>query len=135
MTQKPIPKPLAMIICDTVIHDRKTGKKSLINMFDNINATKVPCIHNRLNVYVSLTEGHNDYNGMLRCIYEDENKTVGELRGPIVFKTPHQIVEFNFEIAGLSIPKHGNYRFDFYCDNELVISRKFKVSSIKLEKK
>ena len=41
MVDKPSPIPLTMVICDTVIDDRKTGKKSLIGLFNNINADRV----------------------------------------------------------------------------------------------
>lgn len=127
MTNKPKLIALAMIVCDMVIDDRKTGKKSLIGMFNNITAAKVPSIHPRLNVFISLTEGNGEYAGKLRCSYVNENKPVAEIGGPISFKNPQQIIEFNFELRGLPLIKYGNYRFDFLCNDELLISRKFTV--------
>ncbi|MDD4909825.1 MAG: hypothetical protein PHR44_04005 [Candidatus Omnitrophica bacterium] len=133
MKNKPNPIPLAMVLCDMVIDDRKTGKKSLVGIFSNINATKVPCIHPRLNVFISLTEGNGEYAGKLKCLYVDKDKTVAELAGPILFQSPHQIIDFNFELCGLPLVAFGNYRFDFYCNEELVISRKFTVSQRKTD--
>ncbi len=131
MIDKPKPLPLAMVICDTVIEDKKTGKKSLIGMFNNINVGKIPCVHPNFNVFISLTEGQGDYIGKLGCVYIDEDKPIAELKGPIKFVNPHQIIEFNFEFSGLRLPKYGNYRFEFFCNEQLVISRKFKLSPAK----
>lgn len=129
MAQKPVPTALAMVICDTVIDDVRTKKKSLVGLFNNISASKVPACHPQLNVYVALTEGHGDYEAELRCINLDDNNIVGGTKGPLKFMSPQQIVEFNFEICNLCLPKYGNYRFDFICSDQLVISRKFHVTS------
>lgn len=128
---KPKPIALAMVICDMVIDDVLTRKKSLVGLFNNIYTSKVPTIHPRLNVYISLTEGYGDYDAELRCVNLDDNKTVGGMKGPLKFINPQQIIEFNFEIGNLVLPQYGNYRFDFLCNNELVISRKFNVTPTK----
>ena len=131
MISKPMPLPLAMVVCDSVIDDRKTGKKSLIGIFSNISAMKVPAIHSRLNVFISLTEGCGEYAASLKCLNVDQNKPIAELNGPITFHSPSQIIEFNFELLGLPFTSFGNYRFDFFCNGELVISRKFTVRETK----
>lgn len=131
MSNKPVPIPLAMVICDTVIEDKLTGKKSLIGLFNNITAKNVPTAHPSLNVYIILTEGNGSYEGKLRCLVEDN--PVLEIGGPLTFKHPHQIAEWNFSLRNLPLPKFGDYRFELLCDGKLVISRKFKVSPIKKE--
>lgn len=128
MLARPKPIALAMVICDTVIEDKKTGKKSLIGLFNSVSSDKVPCIHPRLNVFISLTEGNGDYTGKLKCIYADEGKPLAEISGPVVFTSPHQIIELNFEIRGVPLPKYGNYRFEFFCNDEMLIARKFQLS-------
>ncbi len=129
MSNKPVPIPLAMVICDTVIEDKLTGKKSLIGLFNNINAKSVPTAHTGLNVYIALTEGIGSYEGKLKCLVDDDR--VLEIGGPLTFKHPHQIVEWNFNLRNLPLPKFGEYRFELLCDEKLVTSRKFKVSPIK----
>ena len=51
-----LPQVLAMVICDTVIDDRISGKKSLIGLFDAIATTHLPCTVNELYVFLALTE-------------------------------------------------------------------------------
>ena len=120
--------PLSMVRCDTVIEDKRTGKKSLVGLFNNITVAKAPCTHPRLNVFISLTEGNGDYVGRLRCIKEGDEQEIFAMEGQVRFSNPRQILEYNFEIIGMAFPDFGNYRFEFLCNNELVIARKFMVS-------
>ena len=127
MAGKPQPILLAMIICDSMIEDKKTGKKSLIGIFNSINSATVPCTHPALNVFIVLTEGIGDYQVSLRCIKSDDEKPLIDLKGQIKFQNPHQIIECNYEIGGMKMTEFGFYRFDFYCNETLLISRKFRL--------
>lgn len=130
-SRKPAPKALAMVICDQVIEDKGSGKKTLIGLFNNIQTGLLPCTHPHMNVYVALTDGHGEYQIALRCLNLDDETQIMEMKGPIRFDNPRQIMEFNFEIGGLKLPAFGNYRFDLMCNEELVISRKFGLTQAK----
>lgn len=131
MTTKPSPLPLAMLICDSVIEDKKTGKKSVIGMFNSISTPKIPCTHPLMNIFLVLTEGNGEYNISLRCVKLDSEEPIMNLEGRIAFRNPQQIIECNYEISGLKIPVFGGYRFDVYCNDSLMISRKFNVLQAK----
>ena len=133
MAEKPLPKALAFIICDSVIDDKATNKKSLIGLFNNIYANKFPATHPSLNVFLSLTEGYGDYQCSLVCKKADESLELVRIPGNIKFGNPLSVAEVKFEIRGIVIPEPGVYRFDFLCGEVSVVSRKFKV--IKLERK
>jgi hypothetical protein len=133
MADKPRPEALAFIICDTVIDDRATNKKSLIGLFNNIYANNFPCRHSVINVFLSLTKGHGDYECSLLCVKDDESQKIVQLSGPLKFNNPLSVVEVKFEIRGMVLPEPGIYRFDFLCGDVPVVSRKFKV--IPLERK
>lgn len=135
MVDKPVPILLAMIICDSVLHDSKTQRKSVINIFDTIHAPRVPVVCPRLTVFVSVSEGIGDYEGKLVCIAEESGKQIMEINGPLSFANRQQRIEFDFEINGLKFPHFGTYRFDFLCNDKLVRSRKFTVLEVKKEKK
>ncbi len=133
MDDKPRPRALAFIICDTVIDDKATNKKSLIGMFNNLYSAEFPCRHSALNVFISLTEGHGEYQCSLVCVKDDESQKIVQLSGPLKFDNPLSVVEAKFEIRGMVLPEPGMYRFDLLCGDVPVVSRKFKV--IKLERK
>lgn len=127
--KKPPPfKVLAFIICDTVIDDKITNKKSLVGLFNGIIAKTFPCAHPILHVFVSLTEGHGAYQCSLSCVKDDESKKILSLSGSLEFNNPLHVVEVNFEIRGIVFPEAGIYRFDLLCDDIPIISRKFQVA-------
>lgn len=130
MTTKPKPIPLAMVICDMIIEDRLTGKKSIIGLFNNIATGKFPCPHPSMNIFCVLTEGIGQYMGCLRCTNLESGKSVMELKGPLPFPNPLAIVEFHFEIKNIVFPEAGQYIFELLCDDQIVISRKFTVSKL-----
>ncbi len=134
MADKPRPKALAFIICDTVIDDKATNKKSLIGLFSDIYANNFPCSQPIVTVFLSLTEGHGDYECSLSCVKDDKSQNnIVQLSGTLRFNNPLSVVEAKFEIRGMLLPEPGIYRFDFLCGDVPVVSRKFKV--IKLERK
>ena len=133
MVDKPRPRALAFIICDTVIDDKATNKKSLIGLFNNIYASNFPCRHSLINVFLTLTEGYGNYECSLICVKDDESQKIVRLSGPLTFDNPLSVVEAKFEIRGMVLPEPGMYRFDFLCGDVPVVSRKFKV--IKIERK
>ena len=119
--------PLGMIICDTVIQDIKTRKKSLIGIFSQINAVQVPVQHSRMSVFLILTEGNGRYVCDLRCIRDEDGTVVMKAEGAIEFKNPQQVLELVFDLNGPAFPAFGQYRFEFFAEQEPVISRKFAV--------
>lgn len=119
--------PLGMIICDTVIQDIKTKKKSLIGIFSQINAALSPVQHPRMSVFLILTEGNGRYICDLRCIRDEDNALVMKAQGTIEFKDPQQVLELAFDLNGPIFPSFGQYRFEFFAEQEPVISRKFAV--------
>jgi hypothetical protein len=126
-----LPVALAMLLCDYVIDDKQTNKKSLIGLFSNISAKNFPAAHHRLYVFVVLCDGHGEYKGELRCIKADDNTEIYTTRGPIPFPDPNAVLELNFELFGLSFPSPGEYLMQFLCDDEIVIQRKLMLSELK----
>ncbi len=124
MSKKPKPKCLAMLLCDYVILDAETRNKSLIGIFNRINASKFPVRHDRMHVFVALTDGHGKYSASLKV----KNSSGGEvlsLGGNVDMKDPLGVAELNFAIRGMVIPEPGRYFVEFYCDGEILIDRRF----------
>lgn len=119
--------PLGMTICDMVIQDTKTKKKSLIGIFSQINAVKAPIQHPSISVFVALTEGNGKYDCELHCVRDDDNQLIMNAQGSIEFHDPNQVLELVFDLNGPVFPSFGHYRFEFLAEGEPVISRKFSV--------
>ena len=126
-TDKPSPLGIAIVVCDQIIEDKLTGKKSLIGIFNQITAANFPCTHPRVSVFVCLTEGRGDYGARLRIVHDETETVVADLNGPIQFPDSNAVVELNFDLVGLTFPQAGLYSIEFYCDDALVLERRFNV--------
>ncbi len=127
---KPPPSGLAIVICDQIIEDKHTHKKSLIGIFNQIAAPQFPCRHPRMCVFISLTEGRGQCEARLRIVHEETGNTIGELKGQIQFADIHTVAEINFDLVGIQFPQPGLYSIEFYCDDNLVLERRFHVLKI-----
>ncbi len=124
MPKKPKPKCLAMLLCDYVILDAETRNKSLIGIFNRINASKFPVRHDRMHVFIALTDGHGKYAASLQ-IRNSRGEEILSLGGEVDMKDPLGVAELNFAIRGMVIPEPGRYFVEFYCDGEMLIDRPF----------
>ncbi|MSR65444.1 MAG: hypothetical protein EXS18_06650 [Verrucomicrobiae bacterium] len=131
MSTKPKPVPLAIVICDQIIEDRLTGKKTLVGVFNSIAARNFPCTHGSMSVFVSLTDGRGKYDCVLVCRDESSEQPIMQTQGPIEFADPTVVVEMHFALQGVTFPKPGLYSFEFLADDELLLERKFNVTEIK----
>ena len=122
------PTPLALVICDAVIDDRETNKKTLVGTFDTIGVSKVPALHHQLHVFVSLANGNGVYQAKLECRHRENHTKVFEVKAPIKFENPNQVVEINFALRGIVFQQYGMYNFDFYCDDQITATRTFTVA-------
>ena len=129
-TDKPSPVGLAIIVCDQIIEDKLTSKKSLIGIFNQITAANFPCTHPRVSVFVCLTEGRGDYTARLRIVHDETETVVTDLNGPSKFLDANAVVELNFDLIGLTFPQPGLYSIEFYCDDALVLERRFHVAKL-----
>ena len=127
----PTPSGLAIVVCDQIIEDKLTGKKSLIGIFNQIATNSFPCRHSRMGVFVSLTEGRGSCAARLRVAHEEKGDVVAEVKGQIQFPDIHTVVELNFDMVGLLFPHPGLYSIEFYCDDALVLERRFNVTQVK----
>lgn len=129
-----LPVALAMLLCDYVIEDKQTNKKSLIGLFSNISTKQFPASHHRMNVFVVLSDGHGEYKGELRCIKSDDDSQISTMKGPVPFPDPNAVLELNFELFGLTFPDPGDYFMQFLCDDEIVVQRKITLTELPPEK-
>lgn len=118
---------LAIVICDMVIADQETKKKSLIGLFNSLWANNFPVAHHEIHVFVSLTGGNGHYNCELNCHNESSGKTIGQTEGPLEFKNPNDVIELDFCFRNIFFPEPGNYSFEFLCDGEMIFHRRFMV--------
>jgi hypothetical protein len=104
-----LPIGLALLVCDTVIEDRRTLKKSLVGLFSQINVGKLPYVHPGLFLFVSLTGGTGEYPCEIVCEHVDSAEKVFALKCKVAFKTPYDVAELVFALRALRFTQAGRY--------------------------
>ncbi len=124
---KPVAK--AMLVCDKVITEAGTGKKSLIGIFENINAYKFPCAHHFLAVYVKLTDANGKYKFRLEMVDLEDNSVIGkgEIPEEIEINDPLVSRELIFNLAALKFKHPGKYEFRIRANDEVFGQKTFLV--------
>jgi len=128
------PSIKAMLICDRVITEVGTNKKSLIGIFENIMSSKFPCVHHSLSVYVNFTDALGKYNFKLELVDVEGNKVLNaaEIKDAnIVDKLSTNELAFNLQ--GLSFPHPGKYEFRIYANGKFFGAKSFTIVQMEIK--
>jgi hypothetical protein len=114
MPAQPTPTVTAMLVCDQIVAEQGTNKKSLIGIFEIVAALQFPTVIPRLSVYARLTDGLGKYPFKLRVVkLKDETLLADvDVEGDI----PDQMhaAELVFNFMGFGVPEAGKYEFQLY---------------------
>ena len=125
------PHVLAMVLCDQVIIDARTGKQSIIGSFSVIHSPRFPLRYPCLTVYAALTEGRGKTPLQLRLIdSEEENKPVIDRTMNIAFQDPRQVCELHSAFYNIQFPQSGEYRFQLMHEGEPLMERRLLLRRI-----
>lgn len=125
------PIGIALIICDDIIEDRLTGKKSLIGIFNRIASEKFPVRHNKMKIFLSICDAKGKYDTELKIVEESSHKTIISTHSPLEVNNPGHTIEMNITFLNVLFPKPGLYSIEFHCNGEIVLQRRFMVEQIK----
>lgn len=126
-----VPQCLALMLCDTVIEDRRTRNKSLINMFNGVLAPSVPVRHDKMCAFTAFSGGRGTVPIALRlCFDKQYEQDLIRLTGNLVFPpgNPHAVVDMVFEVRGFVFPQFGNYTFEVVHEEVPLMARRFSVT-------
>jgi len=124
----PRPSVKAILICDDIIHEAITNKKSLIGIFEDVHVARFPCRYPRIAVYVNLTDAHGTYRLEIKLASTADGTTIGSGATPEVeIDSPLRTCEFAIKIQNLVFPKPGLYEFQVFANEELLATKSFNV--------
>jgi len=121
------PMGLALIVCDTILEDRLTGKKTLVGLFDRVQTAKLPCVHPEMCVFVSLTGGRGEYPCEIVCRHVDGETIAFSAKGKVVMRDPYQVVDLVFRLKGARFPKEDKYWLHFLVEGIPIMMRQMLV--------
>jgi len=126
----PTPSVKAILICDQVIHELGTNKKSLIGIFEEIHLMRFPAQYPRIAIYVNLTDAHGEYVLEMRLINED-GREFGSAKTPRMnIENPLATCEVALQVQNLNFPKPGQYEFQIFANGDFLATKNFRVREV-----
>lgn len=131
-TQPPAPVVKAFLVCDQILQDAQSGKKSLIGVFHELRAERFPAVHPQLWIYANLTDAHGRYTFQIRLVDVARNEVLG--RGeppPIDIPGPLQTTELSAQLRNVALPLAGTYEFQLLGNDALLATKAIRVAGVK----
>ena len=131
MAQTPFPVVKAFLVCDQIIHDAQTGKKSLIGVFHELRADRFPAVHPSLWIYANLTDARGKYKFEIRLVDVARNNMLGKGTPPeIDIPGPLQTTELSAQLRNVRLDGPGTYEFQLLTNNELLATKAIRVAQV-----
>jgi hypothetical protein len=131
MTDVSTPSVQAFLVCDCVIEDSLTKKKSLIGIFTHLQAVTFPFQHHQLGLYFCMTDAEGTYHFEIDLVYVNSDQLVCRASLPnIVIDDRLQIADFGINIPALLFPAPGRYEFRLRMDGHVIAQKDFNVIQV-----
>ena len=125
------PEASGMMICDSVITEEGTKKKSLMGIFEHIYSPQFPCVHGSMSLYTKLSDAAGDYTLHLELYDLEQNRKIGEgTTSPISIKDRQSVHEIVFNLLGLVFEHPGKFEFRLFANGEHIESKTFNVYQV-----
>lgn len=128
MTDGPSPSIQAFLVCDSVIEDSLTKKKSLIGLFTHLQAVTFPFQHHQLGLYFCMTDAEGRYHVEIDLVHVNADQLVCRASLPdIAIHDRLQIADFGINIPALLFPAPGRYEFRLRLNSRVIALKDFHV--------
>jgi hypothetical protein len=124
---KELPMSAMLLVCDQIITDAETGKKSLIGLFSNITASSLP-FRRSLSAFVILGNGQGQGEFEFVGTHEPSGQPLFRIQDRLTFRTPTEVFELAFNLNDLTFEHPGPYSFEFRFEGELLLERRITVT-------
>ncbi len=124
-----------LLLCDQVITDETTKKKTLVGVFDRIWVSKFPAKHAPAALYIRLFDAQGDCDIRVEYVKVDEDKVLGQVTGTLQSSKRHTTVELGIPLPPIDIPTPGMYEFRLYLNGRYAHKVRFIAEQMSAEKK
>lgn len=122
-----LPTLVTLLICDQVIDDRLTNKKSAIGLFNAVLVRRFPATIQQMVVMAALTEIQSQADVELRLVRDSDNETLFQAQELVRAPSPLATVDLLFALQGIQIPAAGQYGIELLSRQHLLGRRRFQV--------
>ena len=118
------PVPMAFLLCDQVIEDGQTGKKTLVGVFNKILATTFPAQHKPCALYFRGADCQGKLDILVKYVDCDTQNVLAEATANMD-AVERGDVEFIMVLPPIPIPKPGQYEFQLYMNGRYMQRLRF----------
>ncbi len=113
---EPVPSVIAILLCDRIIEEVGTHKKTLVGIFHRIRASAPVTMP--LAFYARLTDAEGKYTFRVNVMSLTDERLVmqGEM-APVDIGNRLRIVEIGLNLPPVPFPKSGRYEFQLFGNN------------------
>ncbi|MBK8913510.1 MAG: hypothetical protein IPM64_02725 [Phycisphaerales bacterium] len=122
-----LPTLVSLLICDQVIDDKLSNKKSAIGMFNAVLVPQTPTTIQQMAVLASVTELTARVEMEIRLVRDADNSIIFSGRGFVEAPNPLAVVDLLFGLQGIQLPAPGQYAFEILIGGEPLGRRRFQV--------
>jgi hypothetical protein len=123
MADPSIPTVLALLLCDQVITDATSGKKTLVGLFDSMHPPNVPFPAPPFCIYARLSDAEGKYNFRVDIVHLEQDQKLGGVQvGEATAPDRLRFVDLVMQMPpGLPLT-YGTYEFQLFA-NDVFIGR------------
>jgi len=125
--EKPI--CVALIVCNEVIEDKRSGNKTLVGLFNGIVTPQLPATHPRMYLFATLTSGTGEWPFSFR-ITAPSGREVMRMQDIARFDDPLVGHDLVVELRNLPIEEEGAYFVDLLLGDSPLANRRFTVQVV-----
>ncbi len=109
----------AMLICEKVIVEQGSNKKTLVGIFASIACKELPLIWPELWLYINLSDVVRRHTIKTEVVCLEDNRQLLEIKGIL---EPKQLLnwELVWQLRGIRFEKEGSYAFRFWVDDDII---------------
>jgi len=122
MAEAPIPSVVAMLICEQIITEQATNKKSLIGVFETFGSLAFPGVVNRIAIYAKLVDAQGKYQFKFRFVSLKDETLIAEIGLEAEIKDSAHCAELALNVQNFPMPEPGKYEFQLYV-GDIYLSR------------
>lgn len=127
--ETPTPVPIALLLCDQVLSDSATEKKTIVGTFDRIWANRFPAIHRNATLFAKLIDCEGEYDIRVEYVQVAGEKVLGTADAKLSSEDRQQYHDFHLQIQGIRIPEAGEYEFRLWMNNRYIHRIRFSAQA------
>lgn len=117
MPEAPIPSVNSILLCDRIINEEGTNKKTLVGVFDSVRTKQLPAAIVAA-VYARITDAEGSYEFMIRVVHLKSNEKILEAGTPIV-QIPNRLGYYELALqipVPIPLPSGGAYELSLLAN-------------------